>query len=61
MFLSTDLTSFRYWMDGEPNNHGAHGEDCGVVVYSSDNPWKTRFDGGCHKFKIHWICETPSR
>ncbi|XP_039993330.1 uncharacterized protein LOC120795454 [Xiphias gladius] len=49
----------RYWMDGEPNNIGHKGENCGVAVYSSSNPWKTRFDGPCHGKKLHWICEIP--
>ncbi|XP_044023652.1 C-type lectin domain family 4 member M-like [Siniperca chuatsi] len=48
----------RYWMDGEPNNQGV--ENCGVAVYASTNPWKTRYDGGCDSFLIHWICEMPS-
>uniref|UniRef100_A0A3Q4GQ12 C-type lectin domain-containing protein n=1 Tax=Neolamprologus brichardi TaxID=32507 RepID=A0A3Q4GQ12_NEOBR len=47
----------RYWMDGEPNNHGK--EDCGVAVSSIFNPWKTRFDGHCNRHNLHWICETP--
>ncbi|XP_028995999.1 CD209 antigen-like protein E isoform X2 [Betta splendens] len=49
----------RYWMDGEPNNYGG-GEDCGVIIYSRSNPWKTRYDGHCHT-PLHWICETTSR
>ncbi|KAF0044432.1 hypothetical protein F2P81_003590 [Scophthalmus maximus] len=51
----------RYWMDGEPNNSGGNGEDCGIVIYSSSNPWKTWFDGQCQKHKLHWICEMPSK
>ncbi|XP_038585553.1 uncharacterized protein LOC119910830 [Micropterus salmoides] len=50
----------RYWMDGEPNNVGHLGEDCGIAVYSSDNPWKTRFDANCHQRERHWICEMTS-
>ncbi|XP_005917057.3 C-type lectin domain family 4 member M [Haplochromis burtoni] len=50
----------RYWMDGEPNDQGTHGEDCGVAVSSIFNPWKTRFDGRCNWHNLHWICETPS-
>ncbi|XP_008281236.1 C-type lectin domain family 4 member E-like [Stegastes partitus] len=50
----------RYWMPGEPNDQH-QGEDCGVAVYSSINPWETRYDGRCTVFKLHWICETPSR
>ncbi|XP_055362029.1 C-type lectin domain family 4 member E-like isoform X2 [Betta splendens] len=49
----------RYWMDDEPNNHWG-GEDCGVIIYSPSNPWKTRYDGQCHT-PLHWICETTSR
>ncbi|XP_042245010.1 C-type lectin domain family 4 member M-like [Thunnus maccoyii] len=49
----------RYWIDGEPNNQGPRGEHCGVAVYRSSNPWKTRFDGGCHAYLLHWICEMP--
>ncbi|CAI5696704.1 unnamed protein product [Oreochromis niloticus] len=49
----------RYWMDGEPNNDGINGEDCGVAVASISNPWKTRFDGKCQLHNLHWICETP--
>uniref|UniRef100_A0A4W6EY88 C-type lectin domain-containing protein n=1 Tax=Lates calcarifer TaxID=8187 RepID=A0A4W6EY88_LATCA len=50
----------RYWMDGEPNNLGQHGEHCGVVVYSSTNPWKTWFDANCNTDKQSWMCEMPS-
>ncbi|GLD62446.1 CD209 antigen-like protein B [Lates japonicus] len=51
----------RYWMDGEPNNLGHHGEHCGVAVYSSFNPWKTWFDANCNTDKQSWMCEMPSR
>ncbi|XP_042357355.1 CD209 antigen-like protein B [Plectropomus leopardus] len=51
----------RYWMDGEPNDDGHRGEDCGMAVSSSVNPWKTRNDGNCERSKIHWICEMTSR
>ncbi|XP_030574819.1 hepatic lectin-like [Archocentrus centrarchus] len=51
----------RYWMDGEPNDSGHEGEDCGVVVSSPFNPWKTRYDGKCQTEDLHWICEMPSR
>ncbi|XP_074517287.1 asialoglycoprotein receptor 1-like [Sebastes fasciatus] len=47
----------KYWMDGEPNDRGHQGEDCGVTVYSSDNPWQTRIDAGCYRHKKYWICE----
>ncbi|XP_029316583.1 CD209 antigen-like isoform X1 [Cottoperca gobio] len=50
----------RYWIDGEPNEFGHLGEDCGVIVYTSDNPWKTRFDANCLKSSKHWICEMTS-
>ncbi|XP_044023642.1 CD209 antigen-like isoform X2 [Siniperca chuatsi] len=50
----------RYWMDGEPNNIGQLGEDCGIAVYSPNNPWKTRFDASCHQRERHWICEMTS-
>uniref|UniRef100_A0A8C6PP07 C-type lectin domain-containing protein n=1 Tax=Nothobranchius furzeri TaxID=105023 RepID=A0A8C6PP07_NOTFU len=46
----------RYWIDGEPNDYHV-GEDCAVAVYSADNPWKTRYDGGCQRHNIRWICE----
>ncbi|XP_071354398.1 CD209 antigen-like protein E [Trachinotus anak] len=51
----------RYWVDGEPNNHGQRGEDCGLAVYRATNPWKTWFDGKCEDHRFHWICEMPSR
>nr|XP_020446664.1 CD209 antigen-like protein E isoform X2 [Monopterus albus] len=51
----------RYWVDGEPNNHGIEGEDCGIVSYSSSNPWKTRYDGKCQIHELYWICEMPPR
>ncbi|XP_041810321.1 C-type lectin domain family 4 member G-like [Chelmon rostratus] len=50
----------RFWMDGEPNDVGHHGEDCAVAVYSPNNPWKTRNDGSCHTNTLHWICEMKS-
>uniref|UniRef100_A0A3B3U151 CD209 antigen-like protein C n=1 Tax=Poecilia latipinna TaxID=48699 RepID=A0A3B3U151_9TELE len=46
----------RYWMDGEPND-GHIGEDCGVAVFSNENPWKTRYDGACSQKQLQWICE----
>lgn len=46
----------RYWMDGEPNDMHT-GEDCGVAVYSDDSPWKTRYDSGCARRQLMWICE----
>ncbi|XP_070776808.1 CD209 antigen-like protein D [Enoplosus armatus] len=49
----------RYWMEGEPNNIGQLGEDCGVAVYGPNNPWKTRYDASCQGQK-HWICEMIS-
>ncbi|XP_040916002.1 C-type lectin domain family 4 member M-like isoform X2 [Toxotes jaculatrix] len=51
----------RYWMDGEPNNHGLQGENCVIAVYSSPNPWKTWYDGNCQEHELYWICEMPSR
>uniref|UniRef100_A0A669BYQ4 C-type lectin domain-containing protein n=1 Tax=Oreochromis niloticus TaxID=8128 RepID=A0A669BYQ4_ORENI len=54
-----NVTEVEYWMDGEPNNDGINGEDCGVAVASISNPWKTRFDGKCQLHNLHWICETP--
>ncbi|KAM9341273.1 uncharacterized protein ABDE67_014953 [Symphorus nematophorus] len=50
----------RYWMDGEPNDAGHLGEDCGTTVYSSDNPWKTRFDSMCINRQRYWVCEMKS-
>lgn len=47
-------------MDGEPNDNGHQGEDCGVAVYSPVNPWKTRYDGNCHWAGLNWICEVRS-
>lgn len=49
----------RYWMPGEPNDYD--GEDCGMTVSSSSNPWETRNDARCNAKKAYWICETPSR
>ncbi|KAK2826131.1 hypothetical protein Q5P01_020345 [Channa striata] len=51
----------RYWIDGEPNDAGHVGEDCAIVVSSSDNPWKTRYDARCDEKKRHWICEVTSK
>ncbi|KAM7375777.1 hypothetical protein PAMP_005549 [Pampus punctatissimus] len=50
----------RYWMDGEPNNGGHAGEDCGAAIPSSFNPWKTRNDDNCQSL-LSWICEIPPR
>ncbi|XP_073340274.1 uncharacterized protein [Pagrus major] len=49
----------RYWMDGQPDDD-EWGEDCGVAVHSSSNPWKTRFDASCQGEQRHWICEMTS-
>ncbi|XP_027855944.1 CD209 antigen-like protein C [Xiphophorus couchianus] len=46
----------RYWMDGEPNDWNT-AEDCGVAIYSDENPWKTRYDGACRQRQLQWICE----
>lgn len=54
-------TEKRYWMDGEPNNHGLEGEDCVCIIYSSQTPWKTWFDAKCNDHKLHWICEMPPK
>ncbi|XP_067336355.1 C-type lectin domain family 4 member E-like [Channa argus] len=51
----------RYWIDGEPNDVGHRGEDCGLVVHSTENPWKTRYDANCDDTKRHWICEVTSK
>ncbi|CAN9502189.1 unnamed protein product [Ophioblennius macclurei] len=51
----------RYWFEGEPNNHGAQGEDCALVVHSPSNPWETRFDAKCQQHQIYWLCEMESR
>ncbi|KAF3701271.1 C-type lectin domain family 4 member M CD209 antigen-like protein 1 [Channa argus] len=51
----------RYWMNGEPNNHGLEGENCGIAAYTLLNPWKTRYDGNCHEHQLYWTCEMPSR
>nr|XP_004540735.1 CD209 antigen [Maylandia zebra] len=48
----------RYWMDGEPN---VEEENCVIIIYSSSNPWKTRYDGNCNGHNLDWICEVPSR
>ncbi|XP_057716442.1 CD209 antigen-like protein E isoform X2 [Corythoichthys intestinalis] len=44
----------RYWMPGEPNN--SQGQHCGATVYSSTQPWETRFGDHCDSH-FHWICE----
>lgn len=46
-------------MDGEPNDSGYQGEDCGATFYSYQSPWKTRNDANCKQNRIHWICEKP--
>nr|XP_033498801.1 CD209 antigen-like protein 2 [Epinephelus lanceolatus] len=51
----------RYWMDGEPNNVGYHGEDCAMVISSRMTPWKTRNDANCNHSFMNWICEMTSR
>lgn len=43
-------------MDGEPNDWNT-GEDCGVAIYSDENPWKTRYDSACRQRQLQWICE----
>ncbi|XP_049918217.1 CD209 antigen-like protein 2 [Epinephelus moara] len=50
----------RYWMDGEPNDVGYHGEDCAMVIASRMTPWKTRNDANC-RHSMKWICEMTSR
>lgn len=51
----------RYWMDGEPNNHGHRGEDCVTTAFSLTFPWKTRNDLNCQTQKKFWICEMAAR
>lgn len=47
-------------MEGEPNDIYT-GEDCGVAVYSDENPWKTRYDGSCGQRQLMWICEIKGK
>eukprot|EP00066_Takifugu_rubripes_P026031 XP_011615297.1 PREDICTED: CD209 antigen-like protein C [Takifugu rubripes] len=47
----------RFWRDGEPNDSGHNGEDCGATYYSEQNPWKTRNDVNCRGTRMYWICE----
>ncbi|TNM95489.1 CD209 antigen-like protein C [Takifugu flavidus] len=47
----------RFWRDGEPNDSGHNGEDCGASYYSEQNPWKTRNDVSCRGTRLYWICE----
>lgn len=51
----------RYWMDGEPNDHGHRGEDCATTAFSPTFPWKTRNDLNCQTQRRFWICETAAR
>ncbi|XP_033180913.1 CD209 antigen-like protein B [Mastacembelus armatus] len=44
-----------YWIQGEPNNHGAQGEDCGALI-NIDTPMRTWFDGNCQDAR-EWLCE----
>uniref|UniRef100_A0A8D3DWD4 C-type lectin domain-containing protein n=1 Tax=Scophthalmus maximus TaxID=52904 RepID=A0A8D3DWD4_SCOMX len=44
-----------YWIQGEPNNYGSQGEDCGAIV-NIDNPRRSWFDGFCQSNR-EWLCE----
>uniref|UniRef100_A0A671U7I1 C-type lectin domain-containing protein n=1 Tax=Sparus aurata TaxID=8175 RepID=A0A671U7I1_SPAAU len=61
MYLMYDesLYSDRINDYGEIDVEGS-GEDCGVAVSSSSNPWKTRFHVSCKHEYRHWICEMTS-
>lgn len=54
-------TENRYWMEGEPNDHGQRGEDCAVTVFRPTFPWRTRNDLNCEGQKKLWICEMAAR
>ncbi|KAM4620555.1 uncharacterized protein ACJ7VT_007224 [Polymixia lowei] len=49
-----------YWIDGEPNNHGEQGENCGAF-YARSDARKTWYDGKCHHHQYNWICEMKPR
>ncbi|XP_051240762.1 C-type lectin domain family 4 member M-like isoform X3 [Dicentrarchus labrax] len=44
-----------YWIQGEPNNHGRHGENCAAFM-NIKNPRATWFDASCLDDK-EWLCE----
>ncbi|KAF3701273.1 C-type lectin domain family 4 member E [Channa argus] len=44
----------RYWIQGEPNNHGDN-ENCGAFL-KIDDPRKSWFDSNCQD-KKEWLCE----
>lgn len=46
----------RYWIDGEPNDHGIVGEDCGAI-FNRGRARKTWFDAKCQTHKFEWLCE----
>ncbi|XP_050780968.1 C-type lectin domain family 17, member A-like [Gopherus flavomarginatus] len=50
-WLDSSLLSVRFWGPREPNNAGAHGEDCGSLHFNGK--WN---DAIC-SLTEHWICE----
>ncbi|XP_074917271.1 C-type lectin domain family 17, member A-like [Chelonoidis abingdonii] len=50
-WLDGSLLSVRFWGPGEPNNAGAHGEDCGSLHFNGK--WN---DAICSLTEL-WICE----
>ncbi|XP_040916003.1 CD209 antigen-like protein B [Toxotes jaculatrix] len=44
-----------YWIQGEPNNYGVQGENCGALM-NIDTPRRTWFDGNC-QVNREWLCE----
>ncbi|XP_065275298.1 CD209 antigen-like protein C [Emys orbicularis] len=50
-WLDGSPLSLRFWVPGEPNNSGAHGEDCGTLLF--DGKWNDAICSLTH----YWICE----
>uniref|UniRef100_A0A3Q1G2V9 C-type lectin domain-containing protein n=1 Tax=Acanthochromis polyacanthus TaxID=80966 RepID=A0A3Q1G2V9_9TELE len=45
-----------YWLDGQPDNDGALGEDCAALWNVNNSGRRTWYDAGCQKTK-EWLCE----
>lgn len=53
-FIQNDLSCFRYWRQGQPDNWGDEpGEDCGQVVGPDFGKWN---DDNCNA-KNKYICK----